>query len=293
MANFLEFQIQKELVFVQNSRLSPIEDLINGVYCGSVVNTLFHPLDVAQILMQTNSKDAKEDAIHTLAHLYENYGLSSWFRGNLASCIFTFALASGNFIHSSPLVRNVGTQPFSNFAFNACVTTLVFPLRIAKIRMITNPGKYKNLLDTIKTVYKEEELPTLYRGLGITLLSILMNGILTSASLKVISSFWNKNQDNMKLWERLLIGTLGTVIAGLVQYPIDTALKIVQSQENSPDNIGRTLLNTGRIPRTGGFTSLYNGFGTYLIKSLAIPFQSKLIQTSKNIILMGKNAWNE
>jgi len=293
MAHFLVFEVQKEIIFEQNSSLSPLENLINGACCGTLVNTIFHPLDVAQILMQTNSTDAKEDAITTLMHLYQNYGIHSWFRGNLSSCIYSFALVTGDFIHSSPLARNIGTKPISNFAFNACVTTLVFPLRIAKIRMITNPGKYKNLLDTIKTIYKEEELPTLYRGLGVTLLSILVNGILTSATMKVISSLWNKDQNYMTFWEKFFIGSVGTVIAGLIQYPVDTALKIVQSQENNPDNVARTLLNTGRVPRTGGFASLYNGFGTYLVKSLAIPFQAILLQTSKDLMFVGKNVWKE
>jgi hypothetical protein len=287
MANTLEFKIHQAVK--HQSGLTPIQDLANGLFSASIAKTIFYPFDVAQILMQTNAEDSREGILQTLAHMYEKYGIWSWFRGNIASCSIGSTLAIGSFLGASPLLRDIGYSPLSRFLISASLTTAVYPLQVAKVRMITHPKKYTATLETIQMIYKEEELQALYRGLSFTLLGIILNGLATVAALRIIGSIWKKPRDKMSFWEDMLFGALGVVIAEAIQYPIDTAVKIVQSQANDPDNVLRTLLNTGRIPRTSGFRSLFSGFAATFIKPFAIPLQWKIADFTRQLVFSGKH----
>jgi len=290
MANIFEFQLHEAIKDRHYLALTPIQDFSAQLVSSSLAKTLFYPLDVAQVLMQTNAEDSRDGLIQTLIHLYQTYGITSWFRGNLASCAIGTTLAVGNFLGSFPLLRNTGSTPIARFLIHASITTAIFPFQVAKIRMITHPNKFKSTFETISSIYHEEELPALYRGLTATLLGIIVNGITTSACLRLISSVWKKPKSEMSFWESFLFGALGAILASAIQYPVDTAVKIVQSQPNDPDNVLRTILNTGRIPRAGGFLGLFKGFSSNLEKPLAIPLQYKLSDWTTKLIFNGKSA---
>jgi hypothetical protein len=283
MANSLEFKIHSHASIMHDPELTPIQDFANGLLSASLARSIMYPVDVAQVLLQTNSNDARDGVIATLVHLYNTYGLTSLWRGNIASCSIGTTLALGSFLGASPAFRNVATTPISQFLVKAALTTAIFPLQIAKIRMITHPEKYKSTMQTIETIYKEEELPTLYKGLPVTILGFLLNGISTAAAYRIIDAIWNKRKKDMTWWEGVVYAALAAMLAGLVEYPIDTAVKIVQATPNDTDNVLRVLLNTGKIPRAGGIRALFKGFSVEFIKPLGIPLQAKIADITRQL----------
>jgi hypothetical protein len=288
MADTLEYQIHRHAANVHDPNLTPIQDLANSLLSASLAKSVLYPLDAAQILMQTNAKDARDGLIPTLIHLYNTYGISSWWRGNVASCCIGTTIAIGKFLGSSPALRNIATTPTSKFLVTAAITTAIYPLHIAKIRMIVHPEKYKNTVQTIQTIYKEEELLTLFKGLPVTILGFLVNCATTAVACRLISSIWKKPRQDMTWWEAVISTTIVTLLTGLVQYPIDTAVKIVQATPDDTDNVVRTLLNTGKIPRAGGFAALYSGFTINFLKPLGIPLQAKISDITLKLLFAAK-----
>jgi len=279
----LEFQIHE----ISKSHLTPIQEFTNGIISASLANTILYPFDVARILIQTNAEDSKEDPFSTLYHLYKKYGILAWFRGNIATCIIGSTLALGNFLGISPALRD--TTPLSHFLLNVAVTTCIFPFQVAKIRMITHPTKYKSTLETIQSIYNEEEFPTLFSGLTISILNTVLTGFTTMLSFRILSDFYAKPKNQpLTFWESFLLTTTASVIAAAIHYPIDTAVKIVQSLPNCPDNILRTLLNTGRVPRKSGIEGLYKGFLSILFEPWQLPLQMKFAELFRNIVFVGR-----
>jgi hypothetical protein len=108
--------------------------------------------------------------------------------------------------------------------------------------------------------------------------------VATAASVRAITAVWKKPKESMSFWENIAFGMMTVALAGLVQYPIDTAIKIVQCTPHDSDNVLRTLLNTGKIPRATGTAALFRGFSANLVKPLAVPLEWKVFDFLKSLL---------
>jgi hypothetical protein len=293
MANIIDHHINQfgisQSLRESRTTLTPIQNFVNGVCSSTLARTIFYPLDVVQIILQTNSEDARDGILPTLKHIYEKYGIWSWFRGNIASCSMACALAAGSFIEASPMFRDAVRTPLAGHLMSALVTILVFPLQVVKVRMITHPTKYVSTIETLRTIYNEEELPSLYKGMSATLLGIANDVLVTTATFQLMAMIWKKPKESMSIREHIISVTLATVLAGMIQYPVETAVRLVQSQPNGIDNVVRTIMNTGRTPREGGLQGLFRGCLSYLVKPLAIPLQWVLADWSRVLLFNGRS----
>jgi hypothetical protein len=273
-----------------DTQLTPIQDFTNDIVSTSLARSLIYPLEVAQTVVQTEGEDAKDGVISTLFNIFEKRGFWSLFRGNIASCSIGTTLAIGSFLGASPAFRDLTSTntPLSKFLVGSALTTLVYPLQVAKIRMIASPTKYKSTLETLNQIYKEEELPALYRGLPSTLISFAVNTAALAVSYRVIAAIWNKQRRELSGWYVFLFDTLATILASLALHPLDTAIKLVQSRARDTDNVLRTLLNTGKIPRPAGFQGLYQGFFANFFKPFAIPLQAHIAEFTRTVIFGAK-----
>jgi hypothetical protein len=252
--------------FLTDPRLTPWQNLTSEFASASVVKNVFYPFDVAQSLMQINSPDAKEGVIPTLVHLKKTYGISSWFRGNIVSNISSAILTLGGFC-SRKMLKNYDA-PFSTVltvVHAEAMMVALYPLQVIKVKMITDPAKYQNFVQSLTTVHQEEGLPGLFRGLGFTIFEIIPMMVSNYIGFEIASLIFKKPRGEMTLGENISMAIVCSFIATALHYPFETAKKQVQATKYTPEGDGviKTLMDTGE---KHGMMGLWKGFTANIFK---------------------------
>jgi len=201
--------------------------------------------------MQTGSPDARDGVLNTLSHLHKTYGFTSLFRGNIGSNLSDTVLALGGFamktlMHGVSFENRVAIFLASIIPMQI-VGAIVYPLQVAKVRMITHPSKYLDIVQTLKTIHEEEGTAGLYRGFAFTMFETIPLTITTYAGFELANFAFGKPAEDLSVKENIALAILGSFLATLLHYPFDTAKKIVQSRKASTDNEGvlKTLADVG------------------------------------------------
>jgi len=248
------------------------------------VKNIFYPLEVAQTLMQTKSSDARDGVIPTLIHLYNTYGISSWFRGNVAANLSGTLLALGGFAVKTIMHGKTFENRIAIFLASVVPTQLVVaafcPLQVAKVRMITTPSKYVDTIQTLKTIHEEEGWKGLFRGVGFMMFEALP-AMATGYVGYELAGFFFRNRDvNLSPRENILLGILGSFIGTMLLYPFETAKKLVQSKKTTStdnDSVLKTLAEEGE---KHGLLGLYKGFSANVLKLPELLIQRALYQAA-------------
>lgn len=267
-----------------NEKLTPIQHCANSIASTSIAKGLMMPFEVAQTLIQTNSEDAKDGVFATLIHLYNTYGLKSWWRGNTPACSIVVAAAVGNLVMSAPSIRDYVNSPAMRILMSSAFVAATYPLKVVQARMITHPKKYKSTMESIQNLYKDE-LPAFFKGMTTGILLFLITTASHEFMFKFFDSALNKPKSTMSRWEHLFVHMIAAFVAGAIEYPIETALKIIQTTQDTTDNVSQVLTNTGKISRTNeGVVGLYKGFTANLFKPFVIPLQAQVSDISQRIL---------
>jgi len=275
MASSLETNIQDSIQ--QYHGLTSFQQFANSIVSTSITRTLFYPLEVAQIINQTNASETVDGILPTLVNLHKKFGIGGLYRGFWASSAIGWSISIGEVLGAAYM-----PTPVTRFFLRACITMAIFPLHIAKVRMITLPEKYEATLQTIQKIYEEEELPSLFRGLSVALLALVFRDAWALLLVKALTAF--RVSPEITLKHVLISAALSSLLLELLQYPIDTAVKIVQSHPHDSDNVARVIANTGKIPRASGIMALFRGFGASFLKPFAIPFQVNVAATLYSVL---------
>jgi hypothetical protein len=255
--------------FLHDPRLTPWQNFCSEGLASATVKNVFYPLEVAQTLMQTKSPDARDGIIPTILHLYNTYGFSSLFRGNIAANISGNVLALGGYtvglIMDTTTFENRIAILLASVVPAQLLVAALYPLQVAKVRMITAPSKYVDLIQTINTIHEEEGPRGLFRGLGFSLVETIPALATTYAGFEFAALLFRKARQDMSIKENIIYGILGTFIAALLHYPFDTAKKMVQSKKAVSENDGvlKTLAEEGE---KHGLVGLYKGFSAQFFK---------------------------
>jgi len=147
--------------------------------------------------------------------------------------------------------------------------TALYPLQVAKTKMINNSIKYQSILQTLKTIHQEEGIPGLYHGFGFTLFEILPGMLTSFIGFEIASLIFRKPRDSMSISENITVALVGSFLAGILQYPLETAKKKVQALKNLPESDGaiKTLIDLGE---NHGIVGLWKGFSANLFKFPAL-----------------------
>jgi hypothetical protein len=274
--------------FLRDPRLTAWQNFVSEAASSAIVKNIFYPIDVAQTLMQTNSPDAKGGIIPTLLHLQTNYGISSWFRGNVASNLSGTVLALAAFYLKALMSGQTIDNRILAFLASILPTQLavagLYPLQVAKVRMITNPLKYEDTISTLAKINDEEGAAGLYKGLTFTLLETIPAMATTYAGYELAGLFFRKPREDLTIAQNIALGILGTAFAALLHYPLDTAKKIYISRKSATEGEGvlKTLADVGE---RHGLDGLYQGFTSQFFKAPALFVQRAFYQVIHNYFL--------
>ena len=164
-----------------------LTSLVAGGVAGGLAKTVIAPLDRSKIFFQTNETRNYRFryALRWLRHGYRTEGLLSLWRGNTATLARIVPYSAINFMAFEQYkkllrVERTGT-PASFVAGSLAGSTgqlVTYPLdRARAVMAVTNMSgagrQYGNLVAVFSSIYREEGLLSLYRGLGPTLLGVI------------------------------------------------------------------------------------------------------------------------
>ena len=165
-----------------------LTSLVAGGVAGGLAKTVIAPLDRSKIFFQTNETRNYRFryALRWLRHGYRTEGLLSLWRGNTATLARIVPYSAINFMAFEQYkkllrVERTGT-PASFVAGRLAGSTgqlVTYPLdRARAVMAVTNAGsgagrQYSNLVVVFVSIYREEGLLSLYRGLTPTLLGVI------------------------------------------------------------------------------------------------------------------------
>uniref|UniRef100_A0A0X3PC37 Mitochondrial coenzyme A transporter SLC25A42 n=1 Tax=Schistocephalus solidus TaxID=70667 RepID=A0A0X3PC37_SCHSO len=171
-------------------------NFIIGGIAGCCAKTTIAPLDRAKINFQTSEMYFNVKALFRfLRESYKFHGFFSLWRGNSATLTRIFPYAAVQYsvheraksvlgIHEMDLSHmSLSSVRIRRFVAGCCAGTssvaTTYPLDLARARMaVTQRVKYANLVDVLRSVYREEGIRSLYRGFAPALLgSIPYSGV--------------------------------------------------------------------------------------------------------------------
>jgi len=264
-------EVGKAPHYVIDRRLTPWQRFVSEALSTSVVTNVFYPFDVAQTLMQVNAEDAKDGIVPTLLHLYQKYGISAWFRGNVASNLYSGLLSLVSFLTKRLLearFESQGTFFLGSFVSTEIVAVVLYPLQVAKTKLIANPFKYQNVFQTLATVHQEEGVEGLYSGVGFAFLDTIPTIFSSYLGYEMAGWVFRKPRIDLTAGENVAMVIIGTFLATMLHYPFETAKKKVQVLKYTPegDSVLSTLANVGE---KYGVMGLWKGSSAQCFKLLS------------------------
>jgi hypothetical protein len=271
--------------FLPDPRLSPFQNFISESESAVITKNLFYPLEVAQTLLQTGGPDARDGILDTIGHLYKVYGFGSLYRGNIAENLAAIIMGVGSFVvktmmHGVKFESNVAAY-LANLIPHQILTVLVYPLHVAKVRMIANPSKYLDVAQSLRSINDEEGSAGMYKGLSFTLLETIPKTLTTWAGFELAKLAFSRPVEDLNVKENIALAVLGGFLAATLHYPFDTAKKIVMSRKAvSGENEG-VVKTVADIGEKHGLVGLYKGFSANLLKLPAMFIERAIYQAAQ------------
>ena len=235
--------------------MSFVVDLLAGGMSGAVTKTLAAPIERVKLLMQTqrSNQDLKIPYRHSwdcVVRVYQEQGLWSFWRGNVASVLRYFPSQAMNFAFKDQyqqwfLKTNGGTPPsfWVQFATNlvsggmAGGTAMLasYPLDVVRTRMAADVQAQvqRNLRSCVVNMWRDGGIGEFYRGLPVALTGVVVFKALYMGGYDTAKLLTRDENNSNSVWIRLVMAQVITTGAGTLCYPFDTVKRrlMVQAQQ--------------------------------------------------------------
>lgn len=257
------------------------QHLVAGGLAGAASRTATAPLETVRLRMMTSGAPGSS-LTGTARELWRESGWRAFFRGNLLNVLRaapqkaidfgafeTFkSLLHQRFPNSPPELRLAASGALAG----GLSTLLLYPLDSVRGRMLAQRvgagggRRFASVADAFVTIVKTEGLPSLYRGLAPSFLSILPEAAITYGFSDLLKMAYQRatGKDRVEPGPALAFGVASAFTGQLVAYPLEVVARRAQA---SPVNqsVAAALQS---IVRTQGVGGLYNGI---------VPATAKLI----------------
>ncbi|KAL8574781.1 hypothetical protein ACOMHN_035324 [Nucella lapillus] len=257
-----------------------------GGSAGMAATIFVQPLDLVKNRMQMSGEGGKSKEHKTSAHairsILKNEGISGIYTGLSAGLLRQATYTTtrlGIYTTLFEMLSKDGTPP--NFAMKAAIGITAggigafvgTPAEVALIRM-TSDGRlpaderrgYKNVLDALFRIVKEEGVVTLWRGCIPTVGRAM---VVNAAQLASYSQAKQMLINTGYFRDGLFLHFVASMISGLIttaaSMPVDIAKTRIQNMkmiDGKPEYSG-ALDVLGKVVRKEGFFSLWKGFTPY------------------------------
>jgi solute carrier family 25 (mitochondrial folate transporter), member 32 len=250
-----------------------VDHAISGFLAGLVSTLLLHPMDVLKVKMQITETRPLLKQITT--NIYRNQGLIGFYRG-ISPSMAGSCLSWGIYFYLYQSFKNTfdttkQLSPLEHLSASglAGLITALFanPLFVIKTRMITQTRQdgYKSLLHGFKTIYKNEGVPGLYRGLVPAMFGVSHGAIqfMFYEQMKIYTS------DSPTMLEYTVLASISKVIATVLTYPYQTLKSRLQTESKYlTKEYSGVMMTVRNIYGGEGFRGFYKGLGINLVRVL-------------------------
>lgn len=137
---------------------------------------------------------------------------------------------------------------------------LVFiPGELVRMRMMNDPGLYKNFVQAVPRIVREEGLKNLYRGFGTTLMRDIPYTALTFVIFENLRAEIQRRKTDgpIGLPESMLAGVITAIICSTATIPLDVVKSNVMTSMAGKVSVSRVARD---IFATSGVSGFYKGF---------------------------------
>lgn len=282
----------------QNTASDQMKSAVSGGLSGAMTRSICQPLDVLKIRFQLQVENdgggAKYRSIFQAVKLmYREEGLKIFWRGHNPAQVLSIAYGISQFWFYEQI--NFSTKhiryfedhdEFRHFMCGAAAgtfaTIIANPIDVVRTRLIAQDRSkgYKNSVQGLKVIIREESFRGLFRGLGPSLLQIApMSGsqfMFYNFFGDSLKSYLHMSKSEMlPAWELLIVGGLTGCCAKFIVYPLDLAKKRMQIQGfgHHRKSFGKHFVCNGLLDcismtaRNEGLKALYKGLYPTMLKS--------------------------
>ncbi|KAF7046034.1 hypothetical protein CFC21_055089 [Triticum aestivum] len=270
-----------------------VRELIAGGVAGGVAKCAVAPLERVKILLQTRRAEFRGSGlIGSFQTIYRTEGPLGFYRGNGASVARIVPYAALHYmayeeyrrwiilgfpnVQQGPVLDLVagsiagGTAVVSTYPLDLVRTKMAYQVKDAVNLSLRVPSEqvYKGILDCLKTVYRQNGLKGLYRGMGPSLY-----GIFPYSGLKFY--FYEKmktrvpKEHRKDIIPKLACGSVAGLLGQTITYPLDVVRRQMQVQALSLSNqVNRkeTFGSLAMIVKHQGWKQLFSGLSINYLK---------------------------
>eukprot|EP00029_Vermamoeba_vermiformis_P006552 TRINITY_DN259_c0_g1_i1.p1 TRINITY_DN259_c0_g1~~TRINITY_DN259_c0_g1_i1.p1 ORF type:complete len:293 (-),score=119.63 TRINITY_DN259_c0_g1_i1:78-956(-) len=248
------------------------EHLIAGGVAGVTEVLIMYPLDVVKTRQQLEVGKGMT-MTNTFKTLIKNEGFSILYRGILPPILMEAPKRAVKFASNElykPIFSNKQGQIIGPGAMmaGACAgmteACVIIPFELVKVRLQAkeNVGKYRNSMQAVTTIFREEGLFGFYKGLESTL---WRNAVWNAAYFGLIHHLQKTfaTPADASRGTRLMRDFTAGFIGGVVATTLNTPFDVVKSRIQSSKVIGKynwTLPSLVTVMREEGVRALYKGY---------------------------------
>lgn len=234
-----------------SEQLLQAKQVLAGGIAGCVAKTAVAPLSRVTILMQVQSmrphkyKDGVNPnnigVIASLRKICIEEGACSLWRGNVATLVHRFPYTSVTFYANGAIRSRLDHAPWAAAlpghsralaagGGSACLAVLFcYPLDVVKTRLITQTKRdyYNGIVDALRKIYRDEGVRGLYRGLSMSIISVVPSLALNFALYEEFSLFYS-GLGAPPFMHSLLAGGSSGATSSTLLFPVDLLRRQMQ-----------------------------------------------------------------
>nr|GMD81589.1 adenine nucleotide transporter BT1, chloroplastic/mitochondrial-like [Ipomoea batatas] len=282
---------------------SGFPELISGAIAGAVSRTSVAPLETIRTHMMVGNYGHSTNEV--FQNIMKNEGWKGLFSGNLVNVIRVApSKAIELFVYETfkkRLTAKPDEQPrlpgpaslISGAVAGISSTLCTYPLELLKTRLTLQRGVYKNVLDALVKIVKEEGPAELYRGLTPSLIGVIPYAATNYYAYDTLRKAYRQilKQEEIGSMATLLIGSAAGAISGGVTFPLEVARKHMQAGALNGRQYHNMLHALISILEHEGVLGLYRGLGPSCLKLVpAAGISFMCYEACKKILVEHENA---
>nr|CAD1819385.1 unnamed protein product [Ananas comosus var. bracteatus] len=280
-------QLQKQQL-QQQPQIGTVAHLLAGGVAGAVSKTCTAPLARLTILFQVQGMHSdvatlsKPSIWREASRIVYEEGFRAFWKGNLVTIAHRLPYSSISFYtyerykhllqlfpgldrHGDYVSADVCVRLLGGGLAGITAASVTYPLDLVRTRLAaqTRTMYYRGISHALYTIFRDEGVTGLYKGLGATLLGVGPSIAISFSVYETLRSYWQiKRPQDSPVFVSLACGSLSGIASSTITFPLDLVRRRMQLEGVA----GRArvynsgLFGTfGHIVRTEGYRGLYRG----------------------------------